>query len=199
VKFIKRTIYVDENRMRIWSQLTASFVVSFIFIWCGTHVHDFILADNRHYVFYIWSRILRHDTIRLLVLPAIVAIGWVFADWRFDGFTIVQKGRHDNKWRHVIITVFWICSAIALVPAGLLELRYFQISSSLFVVFQSRLGTNVGLTKGKGSKSNLLQYLLQYEDVICIILNCFLNFVILWVFIMRPFNAQNGTISRFMF
>eukprot|EP00922_Rhytidocystis_sp_ex-Travisia-forbesii_P051301 GHVS01076161.1.p1 GENE.GHVS01076161.1~~GHVS01076161.1.p1 ORF type:complete len:582 (+),score=47.50 GHVS01076161.1:520-2265(+) len=32
-------------------------------------VHPFLLADNRHYMFYIWKRLLRHQIARLLVVP----------------------------------------------------------------------------------------------------------------------------------
>eukprot|EP00873_Tetraselmis_striata_P023669 jgi/Tetstr1/443933/TSEL_031885.t1 len=81
-----------------------------------TLVHPFILADNRHYVFYIWRRVFsRHEALRYaMVGPYVYAWANILAQ------LCATQGR---AWAAMLL----VCCAAALVPAWLVELRYFTI------------------------------------------------------------------------
>lgn len=94
----------------IYAILTMSFL---FLVWKFTYVHKYLLADNRHFPFYIWKRIFqRHDLVRFLLGP-----GYVFAAWNFLD-TLRSKSLF---W----CLVFCTCLVAATVPQKLLEFRYF--------------------------------------------------------------------------
>jgi len=51
-------------------------IVSATSVHLNTIVHPFTLADNRHYVFYVFRILRRHPTIKYLVTPLYVISGW---------------------------------------------------------------------------------------------------------------------------
>lgn len=89
--------------------------VCLLLVWKFTFVHKYLLADNRHYPFYVWKKIFqRHELVRFLLVPAYVFAGWSFLD--------------SIKYR----SLFWClallaCIVAATVPQKLLEFRYFII------------------------------------------------------------------------
>uniref|UniRef100_A0A8C6UYI8 Dol-P-Glc:Glc(2)Man(9)GlcNAc(2)-PP-Dol alpha-1,2-glucosyltransferase n=1 Tax=Neogobius melanostomus TaxID=47308 RepID=A0A8C6UYI8_9GOBI len=90
-------------------------VLILLLVWKFTFVHKYLLADNRHYPFYVWKKIFqRHELVRYLLVPAYVFAGWSFLD--------------SIKYR----SLFWIlallvCIMAATVPQKLLEFRYFIV------------------------------------------------------------------------
>lgn len=90
-------------------------VLMLFFVWKFTFVHKYLLADNRHYPFYVWKKIFqRHELVRYLLVPAYVCAGWSFLE--------------SVKCR----SLFWIlallvCVTAATVPQKLLEFRYFIV------------------------------------------------------------------------
>ncbi|CAH1785046.1 unnamed protein product [Owenia fusiformis] len=85
-----------------------------------TYEHKFLLADNRHYTFYIWARIFR----RHWLIPYMLIPGYVFAIWTVSSF-LKCKG---ILWK----LVFLVCLVTATVPQKLLEFRYFIIPYLIF-------------------------------------------------------------------
>ncbi|XP_029968798.1 dol-P-Glc:Glc(2)Man(9)GlcNAc(2)-PP-Dol alpha-1,2-glucosyltransferase [Salarias fasciatus] len=89
--------------------------VSVLLVWKFTYVHKYLLADNRHFPFYVWKRVFqRHELVRFLLVPAYIFAGWNFLD--------TLKSR----------SVFWslaflACLLCATVPQKLLEFRYFIV------------------------------------------------------------------------
>lgn len=89
--------------------------VCLLLVWKFTFVHKYLLADNRHYPFYVWKKIFqRHELVRFLLVPAYVFAGWSFLD--------------SVKYR----SLFWClallaCIIAATVPQKLLEFRYFIV------------------------------------------------------------------------
>lgn len=92
----------------------AIMTMSFLFlVWKFTYVHKYLLADNRHFTFYVWKRIFhRHDLVCFLLVP-----GYVFAAWNFLD-TLRSK---PLFW----CLVFSTCLVVSTVPQKLLEFRYF--------------------------------------------------------------------------
>lgn len=75
-------------------------------------VHPFVLADNRHYTFYLWRRVLyRSDGLSVAILPVYhAAISWM---------SCPPVSLHVIFW--------WLALAAVLVPSPLLEPRYYIV------------------------------------------------------------------------
>uniref|UniRef100_A0A8C8DD30 Dol-P-Glc:Glc(2)Man(9)GlcNAc(2)-PP-Dol alpha-1,2-glucosyltransferase n=1 Tax=Oncorhynchus tshawytscha TaxID=74940 RepID=A0A8C8DD30_ONCTS len=91
-----------------------------LLVWKFTFVHKYLLADNRHYPFYVWKRIFqKHEVVRFALIPAYVFAAWNFMD--------TLKSR----------SLFWslallVCLLAATVPQKLLEFRYFIVPYLLY-------------------------------------------------------------------
>ncbi|XP_019732677.1 dol-P-Glc:Glc(2)Man(9)GlcNAc(2)-PP-Dol alpha-1,2-glucosyltransferase [Hippocampus comes] len=90
-------------------------IASVLLVWKFTAVHKYLLADNRHFTFYVWKRFFqRHEVLRFLLIPAYIFAGWHFLD--------------SLKSRSVFWSLaFLACLVAATVPQKLLEFRYFII------------------------------------------------------------------------
>ncbi|XP_008827880.1 putative Dol-P-Glc:Glc(2)Man(9)GlcNAc(2)-PP-Dol alpha-1,2-glucosyltransferase [Nannospalax galili] len=99
-----------------WKRRVQFFVITLVsvfFVWKFTYVHKFLLADNRHYTFYVWKRIFqRHEIVKYLLVPAYLFAGWAIAD------SLKSKSVFWNL-------MFFVCLVSATVPQELLEFRYF--------------------------------------------------------------------------
>ncbi|XP_021370347.1 putative Dol-P-Glc:Glc(2)Man(9)GlcNAc(2)-PP-Dol alpha-1,2-glucosyltransferase [Mizuhopecten yessoensis] len=89
--------------------------MSFILIYKFTYVHKYLLADNRHYVFYVWSKIFRrHEYVKFALIPV-----YYYAAWQ-----VHECLKHKNVfWK----CVYLICLLACTVPQKLMEFRYFII------------------------------------------------------------------------
>lgn len=95
-------------------------LLAFVAVHYFTHVHVYLLSDNRHYTFYIWARILnRHHLARYCFVPVYLCSYWLF----------MQLLQHKSDlWKFVyFVTLF-----AATVPQKLLEFRYFIIPYLIF-------------------------------------------------------------------
>jgi alpha-1,2-glucosyltransferase len=73
--------------------------------------HPYLLADNRHYTFYLWKRLLRKQAVRQGLVPLYV-IGWALL---MEGLASTQG--------HLWAVAYAAATAITLAPAWLLEFR----------------------------------------------------------------------------
>jgi alpha-1,2-glucosyltransferase len=84
----------------------------------GTVAHPYLLADNRHFTFYLWKDILvplrRHVT-------ALVGM--------FASASVVLVATLCTARGGLWTAAFSTCTVVVLVPSGLLELRYFTVPS----------------------------------------------------------------------
>ncbi|KAF7694058.1 dol-P-Glc:Glc(2)Man(9)GlcNAc(2)-PP-Dol alpha-1,2-glucosyltransferase [Silurus meridionalis] len=96
--------------------------LSLLLVWKFTFVHQYLLADNRHFPFYVWKRIVqKHELVRFLLIPAYLFAAWNFMD------TLNSKSLF---W----IVAFCMCLVAATVPQKLLEFRYFILPYLLYRV-----------------------------------------------------------------
>ncbi|CAH0491033.1 unnamed protein product [Peronospora farinosa] len=79
-------------------------------------VHKFMLADNRHYTFYVWRKFfLKHDLAKFLPAPLYLFFGWYC--WNELG------RRRSPLWK----LVFTLAVCLVLIPSPLVELRYYCV------------------------------------------------------------------------
>lgn len=90
-------------------------VTAFVLIYNFTYVHEYLLSDNRHYVFYVWSKIFRrHEYVKYALIPL----------YFYAAYQINESLNHrDVFWRIVYV----ICLLGSTVPQKLMEFRYFII------------------------------------------------------------------------
>ncbi|CAN6472300.1 unnamed protein product [Victoria cruziana] len=92
--------------------------------------HPYLLADNRHYPFYLWRKIIQgHWLVKYLLVPFYV-YSW------FSVFNILGKSQNTI----CILLYFFACAAV-LIPTPLVEFRYYTIPF-YFLVFQSPTDDN---------------------------------------------------------
>ena len=81
-----------------------------------TYTHPYLLADNRHYPFYVWKNIFkRHEAVKYLLVPGYsLATLWI---------VYALRRTRTELW----VLLYCVCCFVALVPQSLLEFRYFII------------------------------------------------------------------------
>uniref|UniRef100_A0A7R9U9B9 Dol-P-Glc:Glc(2)Man(9)GlcNAc(2)-PP-Dol alpha-1,2-glucosyltransferase n=1 Tax=Pinguiococcus pyrenoidosus TaxID=172671 RepID=A0A7R9U9B9_9STRA len=129
--------------------------------------HIFLLSDNRHLTFYIWNRLLgKSQSVRALFGPA------------YAVSSVVAMGRLSAAQGYVFACGFFLAIALLLVPARLLEFRYFTLPVLVY-----------HLHAPERNPANV---------VASIFLNGTLSFALLYVFLYRPFQDADGQVQRFM-
>lgn len=79
----------------------------------NTLVHPYILADNRHYSFYVWNRFMgRYMAFKYLVIP-------------IYGASLFAMSRNIAHLRFLTQINYLICVCVVLIPQLLVEPRYF--------------------------------------------------------------------------
>lgn len=133
----------------------------------GTVVHPYLLADNRHYTFYIWKDVLRALGPRapLTAAPYAVAVAFVLRS------LAASQGP-------VVAAAWLLCTATAVVPAPLVEFRYFTIPATLAAL----------LAPPCTPRQRALQAALFAA----------VNAATLWIFCTHPFQWPDGSTARFM-
>lgn len=111
---------------RRWTWIFIAGIVFAIIIYKNTIVHPYLLADNRHYVFYIWNKFYGHFTIaRYAMIPIYV-------------FALILLGHAIENKSAGFILVYSVCMIVSIALQQLIELRYFIIP---FIIL--RLHTSV--------------------------------------------------------
>ncbi|KIP06942.1 glycosyltransferase family 59 protein [Phlebiopsis gigantea 11061_1 CR5-6] len=102
-------------RMNIVCTCTVSAVMAFTIHQFTIH-HPFLLADNRHYTFYVWRRVFRlHPVVPYLLIPGYIACAWAW---------FLRIGNDQTLLQNLLVPLF---VTPTLLPTPLLEPRYFLI------------------------------------------------------------------------
>ncbi|XP_002121247.2 dol-P-Glc:Glc(2)Man(9)GlcNAc(2)-PP-Dol alpha-1,2-glucosyltransferase [Ciona intestinalis] len=111
------------------NECLASALVCCYILLSYSHEHPYLLADNRHYVFYVWRWFLGRTFFRYLAVPVYMYSAWSIND------SLSKKC--TSLWK----LVYFICVACLTAPQKLLEFRYFILPFVLFrlnVIQQTR-------------------------------------------------------------
>ncbi|KAD2805568.1 hypothetical protein E3N88_38945 [Mikania micrantha] len=96
----------------------------------GLIAHPYLLADNRHYPFYLWRKIINaHWSTRYLLVPLYV-YSWASI------LNILAKVQ-EKVW----VLAYFVASAAVLVPAPLIEFRYYTIPFFFLIIHCPFIGT----------------------------------------------------------
>lgn len=127
------------------------------------HEHPYLLADNRHYTFYVWSRFFkRYNWFSYSLVPI-----YLYALWAID------SGVKHMHW--MLRCCLWFCIVVATVPQKLLEFRYFVVP---FLLVRLHM-------KGE-SKLALAAEMLIYVVINAVTFYMFLYRPIFWPNVLEP-------------
>ena len=107
-------------------------------VYFNTIVHPFTLADNRHYVFYVFKTLRHWPILKYLAVPVYFASGWLVLAPLTAGSELPQAAKSKRKQmdgspsgirpiRVSFVLVFFACTILSIVTAPLVEPRYFLI------------------------------------------------------------------------
>ncbi|GMI96513.1 homolog of yeast ALG10 [Hibiscus trionum] len=112
-----------KNRLLGIFILFLALIASLLSVHFFSIAHPYLLADNRHYTFYLWRRIVKfHWSMKYLLVPFYV-YSW------FSIFRLLDKSR-----RRIWILVYFFATSAVLIPAPLIEFRYYTIPFYFFVL-----------------------------------------------------------------
>lgn len=102
-------------------------ILSIFIIKYNTHVHLYLISDNRHYSFYIWKKVYeKHYLIKYFLIPLYI----------FALMAIINKLKSMNN---AFQLTFILCTCLIIVPQKLVEFRYFI---QPYLMFRMHMHTN---------------------------------------------------------
>ncbi|XP_077239075.1 dol-P-Glc:Glc(2)Man(9)GlcNAc(2)-PP-Dol alpha-1,2-glucosyltransferase-like [Tasmannia lanceolata] len=105
-----------KNKLLGFFQVFVVLAAGFISVHFFSIVHPYLLADNRHYPFYIWRKVIKaHWSMKYLLVP-LYAYSWLSI------FCILGKVQ-----KKIWVLLFFLACAAVLIPAPLIEFRYYTI------------------------------------------------------------------------
>ncbi|KAG0450777.1 hypothetical protein HPP92_026578 [Vanilla planifolia] len=163
------TLYQSLRRNKISNtvKLLVSLVMGLISVHFFSIVHPYLLADNRHYTFYIWRKVIQaHWLVKYLLVPVYI----------YSWLSIISAlGRSRRK---VWVLLFCLACAAVLIPAPLVEFRYYTIPLYLLIL-NTRIGNMQWMAIG-----------VLYTSV---------NIITMFIFLFKPFHWDNELgIQRFI-
>lgn len=153
---------------RRWFLSTMILATITAIIHCNTIVHPYLLADNRHYTFYVWKRVFEYHPENRYILGPLYAFG------AYVVYCTMQR-----KHSFAFVTAFFICCSLSLVPQRLLEMRYFFIP---FLLMRVHVPPR--------SRATLMLELIMYLAINAVTLYLFLERPFYW--------SDSQAIQRFM-
>ncbi|XP_071698501.1 dol-P-Glc:Glc(2)Man(9)GlcNAc(2)-PP-Dol alpha-1,2-glucosyltransferase-like [Rutidosis leptorrhynchoides] len=112
-------------------------VVSFVSVHYFSIAHPYLLADNRHYPFYLWRKIFNaHWSTRYLLVPLYV-YSWTSI------LSMLAKAQ-----KKVWVLVYFLASAAVLIPTPLMEFRYYTVPFFFLVLHCDVTNDRVWLLMG---------------------------------------------------
>lgn len=159
---------------RQWYFVTLELLAIVVIIGNFTVVHPFILADNRHYTFYLWRRLIQpswHPYAKYLLVPI-----YHFGLWQIVSSVTASVSN--------LTTMLYIGGVVStLVPSPLFEPRYYIVPFVLWRVLVV-----------KSSRKSLYRFVGELAWYLAI------NVMTVYIFVYKPFewSHEHGVLQRFM-
>lgn len=98
-------------------------IVSFLSVHYFSIAHPYLLADNRHYPFYLWRKIINaHWSTKYLLVPLYV--------YSWTSILTMLANTQKKLW----VLIYFVASAAVLIPTPLIEFRYYTIPFFIVVL-----------------------------------------------------------------
>ena len=117
--------FLSLNQRRYRSVIIIFLFAVYYLVQNFTYVHPYLLADNRHYTFYVWKNIYKtYPEAKVALIPVYLICTTMI-------FVTMDRSR---LWK----MVYGICVAVLLIPQGLLEFRYFILPYLMYRIHIGR-------------------------------------------------------------
>lgn len=169
---------INNGRKAVRFLLIFFVIIAFVLLFNRfSYTHDFILSDNRHYVFYYFKKIYLKDNIRYALL---IYISFTYSIIINDNLKLVK----DNK-----IISWFICCLLCLIPSKLVEVRYFVPCYVIFIIL---------VNYNKETYEDLYQSLFHWLNILTHVI---INGITIYIFLFKPFENKymENEMSRFMY
>jgi alpha-1,2-glucosyltransferase len=173
----------------------------------NTIIHPYTLADNRHYVFYVFRILRRHPAIRYLAIPVYYICAWLVTNTigaQPNDEQALEKKRENGHPTNAdtgrppcqvsFITIWLVTTALSVVTAPLVEPRYFILPWTIWRLhFQA---TPASLSRETPSSGHWYDVRLGLETLWLLAI----NISITHIFLYRGFTWPNepGKVQRFL-
>lgn len=169
----------------------------------NTIIHPYTLADNRHYVFYVFRIVLRHPYVKYAAVPVYYVCAWlVVQNLGAPSLSVQPKATtgskkqarvmKENESMQISWVVVWTAAtALSVITAPLVEPRYFIVPWVMWRLHVPSLPTATG--KG-GPRSYDLRLVLETVWLLAI------NVGVGYMFLYRTFEwkSEPGNVQRFL-
>jgi alpha-1,2-glucosyltransferase len=177
----------------------------------NTIVHPFTLADNRHYVFYVFRVLLRHPAIRYLAAPAYILCANLAIQALGGRKSAKKSAQKSEKETSAVISssgctaslvIIWLATTtLSLVTAPLVEPRYCIIP---WIMWRLHVPRSAIATEEKKEVKESWSLKASRDDQIRLLLEtawfCCINAVTGYIFLYWGFEwpQEEGKVQRFM-
>jgi alpha-1,2-glucosyltransferase len=180
----------------------------------NTIIHPFTLADNRHFVFYMFRILLRHPLIKYAVVPIYFVSAWLVIKTLQHMPRVKKTEKRDGikisppKARIGFVLVWLATTTLSLITAPLVEPRYFIIP---WLIWRMNLHLETdfqevgnGNHNQEGGVASLMRHPVWLAASHCLwvetIWYSLINLVTCYVFLYRGFEwaQEPGMTQRFM-
>ena len=190
----------------------------------NTVIHPFTLADNRHYVFYVFRILLRHTAIKYAAVPVYFTCAWLVIDAlggmpttseskvrqktkrdKGHGQTPPTRSMPEESTRVSFVLVWLFATTLSLVTAPLVEPRYFIIPwlvwrMNIPAKLQREDSDDESEARNKGVIYQTFSWVVSNRLWVETAWYLLINFVTCYVFLYKGFEwpQEPGNIQRFM-
>lgn len=174
----------------------------------NTIIHPYTLADNRHYVFYVFRHLRRHPGIRYAVVPVYVFSAWATIQAlgtvpiaRKEQAQKREKSRsiaanEERKPCQASFILAWIVATLlSVVTAPLVEPRYFIIPWLLWRLHVSSIAASQSPVSAAGKGNYDMR--LVFETVWHLAINAVTGYIFLYRGFTWP--SQPDSVQRFLY
>lgn len=169
----------------------------------NTIIHPYTLADNRHYVFYVFRIVLRHPYVKYAAVPVYYVCAWlVVQNLGAPSLSVQPKATtglkkqarvaKENASMQISWVVVWTAAtALSVITAPLVEPRYFIVPWVMWRLHVPSLPTATGKAR---PRSYDLRLVLETVWLLAI------NVGVGYMFLYRTFEWKNepGNVQRFL-
>lgn len=190
--------------------------IMLVIVHYNTIIHPFTLADNRHYMFYVFRILLRHPFIKYLAAPIYLICAWACLTALSQNQPTIStsKGGLPSGNRVSFVLVWLLATSLSLITAPLVEPRYLIVPWLMWRVHleSSRAGSTprtsskpeypeskdgtVWLSTVKDFIKHRLDHRLWLETIWFLIVNALTGYIFLYWGFEWP--QEKGNVQRFM-
>ncbi|KAF2035367.1 hypothetical protein EK21DRAFT_54280 [Setomelanomma holmii] len=187
--------------------ISSLFVIgAFAAVHFNTIIHPYTLADNRHYVFYVFRILRRHPVTKYLVVPVYSVCAWLAVQalsTASNGEQALEKARdttrptsgesHRTPCKISFIFIWLVATTLSVITAPLVEPRYFIIP---WIIWRLHVQSPASLSREGQPLNAVYDVRIGLETLWMLVIDA----TVTYIFIYRGFTwpGEPGKVQRFL-